>query len=251
MKKILSVVIAIFLFITNTGICFAAEEKGKLSTFEEEVGKKDAAPQTSSNISGADIAVQSFIDILFQFFMMGLMQTTGESFSEMHKNLKKEWSPALPTIRLEPSYQYVAKNLSAFSGKLEAGYLIFGVDGEYSRYFEKAPNNSLNVIDGHFMLRSLFTNYFGVNLALGVRQVRGGQKYTGFDFGFPFYIYFSKYFFADVLPYMTVVSGKNMYDIGGGLSGKYKLIGARLGYRAFFVGNEKLHGPRIGVFLQW
>lgn len=257
MKRFISVSIAVFIFVSSAFLPFAAaeENEGKLDSFKEEVNETQSPPSTTSTeISSLDaqtVAVQGIMDILLSFFLMGLSQTGTEDFATLSKDLKAEWSPSLPTIRLEPSYQYLIGGLQGLSAKLEMGYLIIGIDGEYTRYFEKAPNDSLDIWQGHLLLRSIFTRYFHTNLALGVKSVGGGIKQTAFEFGLPFYIFITKHFIVDVLPYMATFHGKNMYDIGGGLSYKYKYVGLRAGYRAQFIGNEKLHGPRIGAFFQW
>lgn len=249
-----------------TTIAFAEEQKeGKLDAFEKEVVTKEGdekgsvyeqvdSGQTSTQTAAFDsksIAAQGIFDILLTFFLMGLSQTGTENFPQLYRDLKSEWSPALPTIRVEPSYQYLIGGMHGLSGKAEAGFLILGVDGEYIRYFEKSPKQSLDIWDAHFLLRTIFTRHFGINLALGVKAVRGGQTRTGFDFGIPFYINITNNFIFDIQPFLATVSGKNIYDLGAGLAFKYKLIGIRAGYRAMFVGDERLHGPRVGIFLQY
>ncbi|MFH0800298.1 MAG: hypothetical protein V2A66_09000 [Pseudomonadota bacterium] len=254
MKRSLALLMAVF-FLSSTALATAAsaeDKSGKLSSFEEEIGKPAAeTPQDTSGVSAGDIAMQGAIEMFMQFLLMGFMQTGMEGFQGLYKDLKKEWSPALPTIRIEPSYQYLVGGLSSFSVKAEAGYLVLGVDGEYSRIFEKSPNNSLDMWTVHGLLRSIFTRHFGTNLALGARVIKGGQRRTGMDIGLPFYIFFNRNFVFDVLPYFTTLRGNTVYDLGAGLSFKYKLFGVRAGYRALLVGDEKLHGPRVGVFFQW
>jgi len=230
---------------------YAAEEKGKLDSVEQEIETPSTTGSQTSSIDATGIATQGILDLLMSFFMMGIVSTGSENFPELYKELKSEWQPALPTVRLEPSYQYVFNGIHGFSGKLEAGYLIVGVDGEYTRYFEKSPNDNLDIWSTHFLLRTIFTKHFGTNLALGAKIVRGGQNRTAFEIGVPFYIYPSRYFIFDIQPFLATFGGKNIYDLGAGAAFKYKLIGVRAGYRALFVGDQKLHGPRIGLFLQY
>lgn len=256
MKKIMSLSIAIIVLFQFMilPVARAGEQKSQLGSFEKQLDQPSTSDSSSSSstLTATDIATTTIIDILMQFFMMGLMSTGTEDFSELYKELKSEWHPMMPTIRAEPAYQYVYKNMTGFSGKAEAGYLILGLDGEYTRYFEKSPKKDLTMINGHFLLRTMFTKHFGTNLALGVKNFRGLTSHTGFEFGLPFYIFINSSFYFDVLPYMAVFKNvKNVYDVGGGFSYKYKFIGVRAGYRALFVDSEKIHGPRIGLFIQY
>ena len=252
MRRSLSFFLCLLIFFTSSflPLCHAEEVKGKLDAVEKELEKPEKKNDRSSATAG-DLAAESLAEIFLEFFMMGLVQTGANGFEGLHKELKSEWSPALPTVRVEPSYQYVKGGIHAFSGKAEAGYLIFGVDGEYSRYWEKASRASLDIWSAHGLLRTIFTKHFQINLALGAKSVRGGHNHTGFDIGLPFYIIFDKHFTLDCLPYVATVSGRGIYDLSGGLSYKWKFIGARAAYRAIFVGDETLHGLWVGIFFQW
>lgn len=244
-----------FLFSSFSSGPVNAQEKGKLESvrqeFEEPSSTSVNVLDSTSATNVKSVATQSIMDFLMSFFLSGIADTGSQNWPEKFRELKAGWSPALPTLRFEPSYQYVAGGLSGLSAKAEIGYLMLALDGEYMRYFEKAPKDSLDVWQAHFLLRTLFAERIGTNLALGVKAVRGGQNNTGFEFGFPFYIFINKHFIFDILPYISAFGSKTVYDIGGGLSYKYKYFGARAGYRGLFIGGEKLHGPRIGLFFQW
>lgn len=238
---------------------FAEEKKGKLDAVEEEIDKGEGSEQGSSSssswsgtssVSPEEIVAETFLQILVSFLIAGIGQGV-ENPGEVYHELKSEWHPALPTVRVEPSYQWAAGNLNAFSGKAELGYLIFGLDGEFTRYFENRPTDRLDVWSAHLLLRSLFAKSFGINFAAGVKGVRGNRHRTGFDFGFPMYFFLGRHFLIDIQDSFAVIRSTRIYDIGAGLSYKWKFIGARAGYRALFVGNERLHGPRVGLFFQW
>lgn len=224
--------------------------KGDSDSHEGHRHHHDRNTETFSGSPG-EVVAASFFEILLQFFLAGVMENAGESFPEMRANLKAEESPALPVLRFESQYQYLTERVSGVAAKAELGYMTFGVDGEYLRYFESSPNDSLTFISSHFLLRGLFAETIGANLALGMKQVRGGRTRTGFEFGIPFYIFIGKHFIVDALPYISTIHGKDMVDIGGGLSFKYGMLGTRVGYRAINVNDVTLHGPQIGLFFQW
>lgn len=238
----------IVIMIVGMGLPCLAEttSESKTAAFEEEVEK----PSTSAADTAGGIATQGILDMIMQFFMAGLMEAGGD-FSMLYSELKMTESAALPTFRLEPAYQYIAGKLNSFSGKVEAGYLMFGVDAEYQRIFEKGGAPDFQIVTGHFLLRTLLARVFGANLAIGARYQRGSSNHVGFELGLPLYIYISRHFIFDVQPYWAFVSGHDQYDLGAGLSFKYKMAGVRAGYRAMYAGSSTLHGPRIGLFLQF
>jgi hypothetical protein len=256
MKRILALLVAaVFSFsLVATPVAFA-EDEGKLKSFEKEGNEPEpstSAPESTTSLDAGSIAAEGIMTILMQFLMMGLMTSGMEDPAGLYRELKQEWHPALPTIRIEPAYQWMKGNINGFSGKLEAGYLIFGIDGEYNRLWEKNPSSTLDIWSAHFMLRTVFARFFGTNLAIGAKGLRGTGSRTGIEVGMPFYIYFTKVLYLDILPYLATFNGsQNVYDLGGGISFKWKMLGARAGYRALFTGGQVLQGPRIGLFFQW
>lgn len=276
MKAACVFVVVAYFFSVVFGVPFAyaGEKKGKLDSFEDAVLGKDSSTKSSTGENrrirhghdndGDDdgehhhsdsedtstTVLGSFLDIFLNIFLMGL-GTNDMNMMDKHKDLKAEWSPALPTIKIEPSYQYIKGNLHGVAGRIEAGYMLFGLDGRYDRFFEKAPNDSLDVWSAHFLLRSLLFRSFGMNLAMGVKTIKGGQSHTGFEAGLPFYIFLGKHFIIDGEPYMTTIKAMNIWDLGAGLSYKYKFFGVRAGYRAMIVRDERLHGPIASLFFQW
>ena len=268
MKRLLALFLSIVL-VLSTAIFPAvawAEKKGKLESFEEKLEEPKKKPVRrerrkrrrrrrrrrtyyEEDVEAPEVVTAGVMQMLASFFLMGMMQQG--SAADLYRNLKEKESPALPTIRIEPAYQYVAGGVHGFSGKVEAGYLMFGVDGEYLHYIERGPNANMKFIQGHFLLRTQFADIIGTNLALGVKSLWGDRRHTGFEFGIPFYVFITRNFILDVLPYWATIRGRDVYDIGGGLSYKYKLFGIRAGYRAISVSGETLHGPRVGLFFQW
>ncbi len=269
LRQALVTALSLFLIAASLGVAsqsFAKE--GKLERFEKELDSKPAEKSPpkrhhdhhdyhdhdddyyTDSASGTEIATSSAMSIFYNFFLMGLTTGAAESSKELYYDLKATGSPALPTIKFMPSYQFLIDKIHGAMGKVEFGYLTFGADAEYIRYFESdAPD--LSIISGHFLLRTLFARVIGVDLALGAKTVWGANARTGFDFGFPFYVYFHRNFFLDVQPFFAVISGHRVYDMAGGLSCKFGAFGARIAYRAIHTGGETLQGPQAGIFIQW
>jgi hypothetical protein len=263
---------AVFLFSLIASPTSAEEKKkGKLESFEEEIERPEEPSRSERHhngqrrhhrdryyydydytptVSAGEAAAGGLMEMIYMFFIMGLATGGAQTSADMYRELKESESPALPTVRIEPGYQYLIGNIHGVSGKAEAGYLAFAADGEYLRYFEKNASD-LTFVSGHFLLRTLFARIIGANIALGVKSVLGKKSHTGFDMGFPLYVYVNNHLIFDVLPYFAVIRGHNVYDIGGGLSYKYKFIGVRAGYRLIYTGGQSLHGPKVGLFFQW
>lgn len=245
----------------------AAEAGGKLDSFEAELDKKeepkketeakkakseDVETSTTTTTTTGSSAVADAVLTLFSALIVGLfdMADTG-NLKEAYKYLKENEIPALPTFKLEGNYQYLVGDMQSFSGRAEVGYLMFGLDGEYKRFYEESPHDNLNMANFHFLVRGLLAEIFQVNLALGEKFIWGDTRHQGFEIGLPFYLIFGKHFIWDVKPYMAFVGGKDIYDVSSGLNLKYKFAGFRAGYRGIWVNHQSLHGPEVGLFIQF
>lgn len=252
-----------------TAIISTSSFAGKLGQFEKSLGQTKSTSsssssggstrkvdqETSSNSEpgkATDSLKGSILQTLMGIFLVGMFETAQEDdFGYAYKYLKDNESPALPTFRLEGGYQYLAGKEQAVSGRVEAGYLMIGAEGEYKRFWEKAPDDELNVASGHVLLRALFSDVFQINLALGEKVIWGDMRHDGFELGFPFYMIFGKHIMWDVRPYLAFIGGHEVYDFSSGISYKYKMFGVRGGYRGMNVENTTLHGPEVGLFMQW
>lgn len=247
MKTVCRIITVILILTFISGGLWAKEKKGKLDSFEEKVSEPQ---KTGEGKPATGYATQGIMETFATFFLMGLV-SSGASMSESFHELKAADSPALPTVRIEPNYQYVFNGVHGISGNVELGYLMFGVDANYIYYWEKAARDNIHMVSGHLLLRTLFLRLMQANLALGVRYFDGNNSHTGFDLGFPVYFFFTKHFIWDIKPYITFLKGRDIYEISSGLSYKYKMFGVRAAYRAISVTGETLHGPQIGAFFQW
>lgn len=263
------VLFLIVFFVLSTPLsqaAFAAEEGGKLDSFEAELDKKEepkakdtevkkakskVSEDSTTSTTGSSAATEAVLT-LFSALITGLfdMADTG-NLKEAYSYLKENEIPALPTFKLEGNYQYLAGDMQSLNGRAEVGYLMFGLDGEYKRFYEDSPRDNLNMADFHFLVRGLLAEIFQVDLALGERFIWGDSRHQGFEIGMPFYLIFGKHFIWDVKPYMAFVGGKDIYDVSSGMNLKYKFAGFRAGYRGIWVNHQSLHGPEVGLFIQF
>ena len=258
--KIVCVLLLFILLLSFSNRSFAAGEKGKLGSFEDSLDSKNedkrSADQETLKHGEPGVAQEqvaaSIFETLFGMFLAGTFEMAQEEDKGyVYRTLKKEYSPALVTFKLEGDYNWIAGNDHSASGRAEVGYLMFGLDGEFKRFWENNPSDTLNVVSAHGLLRALFGEVFEIHLALGVKDISGDRNHEGFEFGLPFKAIFTNNIFWDVRPYMAFVHKKQIYDISTGLNFKYKMIGARAGYRAINVDSQTLHGPEVGLFFQY
>jgi len=254
------VFLAIIFIVGASTRTFASGEKGKLGSFEDSLdsksGDKRNADEETKRHGEPGVAKEqmaaSIFETLFGMFLAGTFEMAQEEDKGyVYRTLKKEHSPALVTFKLEGDYNWIAGNDHSASGRAEVGYLMFGLDGEFKRFWENNPSDTLNVVSAHGLLRALFGEVFEIHLALGVKDISGDRNREGFEFGLPFKAIFSNSIFWDVRPYVAFVNSKQIYDISTGLNFKYKMIGARAGYRAINVDSQTLHGPEVGLFFQY
>lgn len=247
---------------------------GKLSNFESTLGKKSSTSSTSSSSSNsssptASEVTSSLIDTIFTLIFVG--STTGasptggdpftsesnprgnlygSSLKEVNSNLRNGHSFALPNIRLDGFYNYVVSDVQAFHIHGEGGFLLAGVDVDYTRYYEQ--NDRLNNFATHGLIRlPLLGEFYELDVALGYRRIWGASVHQGFDFGFPMYMNFGQYFQIYGKWFGTVINGRIVSDTSAGVAFKYKLGGIQAGYRNVDIQGSTLYGPEAGIFFQW
>lgn len=249
---------------------------GKLNDFESSLSNKPSSSSTttsssssnSSSSSSAD-ATSSLLDTIFTLMFVGSVApaqpTFGDPFAstaqsrgnlygstlkEVNSNLRKGHSFALPNVRLDGFYDYVVDDVQAFHLHGEGGFLLAGVDIDFTRYYEQADR--LNNLAAHGLLRlPLAGEFYELDVALGYRRIWGDLVHQGFDFGFPMYLNFGPYFQIYAKWFGTVINGGIVSDTSAGVAFKYKLGGIQAGYRNVDIRGSTLYGPEVGVFFQW
>lgn len=191
--------------------------------------------------------------LILGMMLGGLFSSLGGSgnWAENYRTLKQEWHPALPTIRVEGAYQSLGSDTNAYNLNLTAGYMGLGVDCDFLHAFEKTPGTQMKFISPHALLRAAPTKWWQIDLALGAKVIRGSRTHSGFEAGLPMYFYIGKHAIIDVKPYYARVGAGDIVDLALGVSGKWKMLGARAGYRWIDVSGTAMHGPMGGVFAQW
>lgn len=203
---------------------------------------------------GYDSSGSLILDLLF-FLFVGLFNTYNDgslTTKEFHALLKSEYHPALPTVRLEGDYHTIVDDdVQAYRLNALAGYLALAAEFDWVHYFEQTPTDQLRIMSPRLLLRGSPNRVFEINLTLGAKILSGRRSQAGFEIGLPVYFYLGKHAIIDLKNYYSVIKGADVYDGSFGVSGKWKLGGVRAAYRLIRVGSENLHGPEVGMFVQW
>lgn len=240
----------------------AGDDESTLKNVESQLGQhKHGGSSSSSSTPGYydtygihhDV---SLLDALFAILFNSAASRSDSpalDWTDMHRDLRSEWSPLMPTARVESAYHYITghNDINAFTLNATAGYLLCGADIDYVNYFESTPNTQLKIISPHGLFRVPVPPVLEIDLAVGAKIIRGSQTHQGTELGMPIYIFAGKHVIFDVKPYWAIIQGTQTSDIAVGVSYKWKPIGVRASYRWIKIGTETLHGPTIGLFAQW
>jgi hypothetical protein len=262
MTRFCTVLVATLLLWTNA--LYAGKLKD-IDTFDN----SSTTSSSSSSGSATDILAENIIDVFVGALFaqrtapqgaaadpLGGSENRGNlqgaTIQEVNANLRKGYSFALPNIRLDGNYFYDPDGVHAFRVKGEGGYLMIAVDVDYTRFYE--GKDRLNNLATHGLIRiPLSTEFAQMDVALGYRRLWGSQVHQGFDLGVPFYLNFGRWVQMDLKYYVTILGSQSpLQEIDAGIAGKYKWIGARVGYRHIKAsGVSALRGPEAGLFFQW
>lgn len=262
MRRKISKVLVCFLFsiilinVFSINSAFSYHDENKLERAERKIERprKDKHYRyTSTGYITEDNAGMAFFDALFGFLISGPFTGLGDGLTwpERHAMLKQEFNPALPTFRLEGAWHKLNTDVQGYNLNATAGYLSFGADVDFVHWFEETPKSTLKIISPHFLLRSSPTGFFQIDLAVGAKIIRGRRTHTGFEVGLPIYIHFNNYVSLDLKSYTAFVEGTRIFDESFGITGKWRMVGVRAAYRLVDIGGESLHGPQVGLVLQW
>lgn len=253
--------ILVLAFVIGCGMRSARAEE--TSGTLEKVEQKLETPKPDDHHHHHDSTTDALADSFFQALLFSLFSQPAPSswvsgdlesyvpWGDWHRDLRKEWSPALPTVQFHGAYQNLAGDTQGYRLHLTGGFLLFGADLDWVHYFESTPATRLKIISPHVLIRLLPTKFWQLDVALGAKVIDGRRTHAGFEFGIPNYFWFGRHVVWDIRPYASEIYGTKIWDVGSGLAFKWKFAGARAGYRLIDIGGESLHGPEVGVVIQW
>lgn len=232
-----------------------AEEESKLERVENKVAEKQSSTSnSSSSTSNSPVdTTLGFLDLLFGLFNSGPFAGLDNTmpWGERHALLRKEFHPALPTIRVEAAYQKLTQDVQGYNLNATVGYMTFGADFDWVHYYEESPQAQLKLMSPHVLMRFAPFDVLQFDFAVGAKIMRGRRTQAGMEMGVPVYININKHLMCDLKTYGGFIKGTRVLDTALGVSGKWKLGAVRAAYRLIQIGDETLHGPQVGLVVQW
>lgn len=169
------------------------------------------------------------------------------------KSIKSTDYPGIPTIKFYGGYQkLLGQDIQGYNLNLQAGHGMWAFEADFVHYFETNPPDRLKIITPRLLFR-FPSRYFEIDGGIGATVMRGSMTNTGLNIGGAVDIFPIKNLIIESKLYVSSFSGKKyMVDWDNALIFKYKMLGVRGGYRMMATnGNQTLHGPQVGLFVQW
>lgn len=253
--------VSIFIMFTSS-LSFA----GKLDDFEKDTEKKKDKTSKDNSIS-SDLA-GAILGAISSALIVGTVEgikndknkssqnkeTTQKDSNKAEekpseKNLVK-WptgDPMVPFARIDASYQHLSSKLKAWDCMAEFGYEFLALNGRFTHYMEKDPDDSLDAAEGSILLRMPFCDHVEVDLGAGFMSISGDKTHSGGSVTLPIKIRPVKYLEIELRPLWADINGNFMqdYDAGIVITGRY--AGVRAGYRWLLSPGECLDGPYLGI----
>ena len=123
---------------------------------------------------------------------------------------------------------------------------------DFVQYFEKNPNDKLALATPRLLYRWP-SEYFELDFGMGATVMHGNQTQVGFNVSGAAQCFPIKNMIIE-----TKIGGsgfeqnKRIGDFDISAAYKYRMIGLKAGYRIIWTeGSQSLHGPHVGLLLQW
>ena len=241
---------------------------GELSDFEQDVvkgeehhsqkGGVNTRDRLSSSLEYEDDCV-SFGDCVFGIFI--------EIFSDVFVVLEREsmaWvrgdggslgrqagDVMLPVARVGFFHQNLQHDVEANKVNLEFGYGTWAIAMSETQYQEKQPNDELTLKDIYGLYRLTITPNFGVGLGIGYQELIGKQRTSGSLFTIPIEMKAGGVWGIGFQGKWANLDGSPIEAYDFSIARHFPYSSVMVGYEHLSSENESLHGPYIGLSLQW
>jgi hypothetical protein len=161
--------------------------------------------------------------------------------------LRRSGSPSLPIIRADFNYQRLSSNIDGIDGRLLAGYGPVGAQYRHTRFREKSPNDTLDIIYIHGLYRISLSDDFEIGPGFGAITIKGQRRNSGSSVTLPIGIYPYKRLGFNFTPTWSRIDETEVHEYDGSLSFVLRYFSLRLGYRHLKARKESLAGPYLGL----
>lgn len=217
-----------------------------LGDFERSAGEREKGiaveDQSEPLDEGAGILALAALPIVGWFSIAH----THEVFAK-----RRAGEPAGAMLRLEPTYQRLRKgDVDAYNLRGEIAFSFLGLAGEFTRYKEGNPVQSLDLQSYELLFRILPSRKIELKIAGGVRRLEGDRDRTAGQGGISLGFYPEPWIGVEVDLRWAKVKKNLLEDYRAGLSLRhpaFPFIGLRGGYRSVALSGERLDGGEVGV----
>lgn len=238
---------------------FSASESliaGQLDDFEKSATKevrRSSDRSKSYDNNDNDSFFGSIIGGLFTFIFqsaaeMSMARVWGSS-DPRFKNipLRDIGDPDLSMIRTDLNYQHIDSKVWGLDGRIEMGYGPFGLQYRQTHYAEKAPKDSMDLIQIHGLFRLSGSNMFETDIGLGGIILQGNEQNSGFSMTCPINLYPHKNIGFRLSPTWSWINDNLISDYDGSIAYINKFYSVRAGFRRNETNGSFLQGPYFGI----
>jgi hypothetical protein len=250
----------LFALLMTVGVVPATADD-TLGDFEGEIEKREQKNSKRQSTSDADYTGDSdedaaegeiFGNVLGAIFS-GLFLSAGSTAE--HFRSTSRGSPSGAAVRLEGAYQSLTNtDVDGYTIRGEAVYAFIGVGGEYLRYHEDSPNQTLEFGSAEVLYRIAPSDVFSLTGALGARWVDGRGDRSGFSGGVSTGVYPIEWFGLEADFRWADLSGRTLGDYRVGALFRvpaFRYLAVRGGYRWIKYQGETLDGAEAGAVVTW
>ncbi len=239
----LPLVVAIALATTTS-----AAEEDTLGEFEKAAG-----------VENSRIGVESPEDEDDEFKLLGgalalpgLALFTASRTNEVFRE-RRAGEPAPSMLRLEGTYQRLADgDVDAHTTRGQFIWSSLGIGGEFTRYKEGSPKQSLDLTSGELLFRFLPCHRMNLILAIGARKLDGDRDETGLQGGLSFGLHPVEWMGLELDLRWAAIGDGTLEDYRAGALFRhpdFPFVALRGGYRIERIGGSSLDGAEVGVVL--
>jgi len=214
---------------------------GKLEDFESDVtqGREESPYVGRDRPEGTEVqaetgfgermaaeAVEEILDIFIVTFTHMIIDGMHDSLRRVNASsvpgqkrgpgLRRSGEAMLPFFRVDIAYQSVESDIDAIDARTEGGYGPWAVQGRYTRYTERDPDDELHMYQIHGLLRITRGESAEGDIGVGAVIIEGTHTTGGFSITIPLLVHPSDHYGLEIRPSWGFISGNVLqdYDIG-------------------------------------
>jgi hypothetical protein len=244
---------------------------GKLDEFEEKATQEKKKPSQDEGVKESEPKDKTSDDgclggvlKLYAELLAHAVLTSGKASwtriqNDFDSNLpsykgirhRKPGESLIPFVRFDYGYQNVDSDIDASDYRIEFGYGPFGFQVRKTSFVERNPDDKLDFNQLHALYRMSIGNRFELDLGLGVFEIEGNERNSGFSLTVPFLFHPNEIIGVELRPVWTQINGNSIVDFDMALLCGWRYFSVRAGYKSVWTTGASLNGPYIGISLRY